>query len=355
MIDKFNIDGHKLIYHPERTNDWLKHKNIPPIYAEISPIGSCNHRCTFCGLDFTGYQNHKLDTELLKERLTELSINGLKSVMYAGEGEPLLHPDIAHIITHTKISGIDVALTTNGVKLYPTLSKKILPYMSWIKVSINAGTEETYSKIHNCQPSDFQKVVDNMEYAAKVKKENNLNVTLGMQTLLLPENATEITYLAQIAKEIGMDYLVVKPYSQHLMSSNEKYKNIKYEDYSKLKTFLERFNTDTFNVIFRENTMENWDNKNHSYKKCYSLPFWSYIDAEGNVWGCSCFLGDEKFLYGNINDETFMQIWNGEKRKESLKYTSNLDISQCRVNCRMNKVNEYLWNLKNPVEHVNFI
>ena len=31
------------------------------------------------------------------------------------------------------------------------------------------------------------------------------------------------------------------------------------------------------------------------------------------------------------------------------------DTCQCRVNCRMDEVNRYLWSLENPPGHVNFI
>ena len=96
-MDKFRIDSHKLIYHIPRVNDWLSGKNIYPIYMEISPAGSCNHRCTYCALDFMEYQKRFLDTEVLKKRLIEMGRLGLKSVMFAGEGEPFLHKDIADI------------------------------------------------------------------------------------------------------------------------------------------------------------------------------------------------------------------------------------------------------------------
>lgn len=355
-MDKFKIDSHKLIYHVSRVSDWLQGKNVYPIYLEISPSGSCNHRCTYCALDFMEYQPRFLDTAILKKRITEMGSLGVKSIMYAGEGEPLLHKDISSIIRHTKKSGIDVAITTNGVLLNRGLINDTLDSISWIKVSINGATRKTYSHIHRCRPDDFDKVIENMSYAAGIRKQKGYDCVLGMQLLLLPENSKEVEVLAKIARGIGLDYLVVKPYSQHPFSKTTRYKNIKYDKYLKLALWLRSLNTDKFNVVFRLNTMKKWDNGLRNYKHCYALPFWSYIDAGGNLWGCSAYLGKKEFLGGNIKKSTFRQICNSPKRIKMIKMTDQeLCTKNCRVNCRMDEVNRYLWELKNPPEHVNFI
>ena len=211
------------MYHIPRVNDWLEGKNIYPIYIEVSPAGACNHRCTFCGVDFMGYQARSLKKDLFKNRLKEMGELGIKSIMYAGEGEPFLHRDMAELTRHTKESGIDASFTTNGTLLKPETSEKILAYTSWIKVSINAGIKETYSKIHKTKEQDFDRVLDNLKYAEKIRKENNYKCVLGMQMVLLPENCEETKILAQIARDIGMDYLVVKPYSQHTQGVSKQY------------------------------------------------------------------------------------------------------------------------------------
>ena len=51
-MDKYRIDSHKLIYHVDRVHAWQQGENVYPIYMEISPAGTCNHRCTFCALDY---------------------------------------------------------------------------------------------------------------------------------------------------------------------------------------------------------------------------------------------------------------------------------------------------------------
>lgn len=354
MTDKFRIDSHKLMFHVKRVSDWLDHKLIYPIYIEISPAGICNHRCIFCSEDFMGYQKRYLDTGMLKERVQEMGRLGVKSIMYAGEGEPFLHKDLADLIVHTQKSGVDIAITTNGVLMKPAVSDKILALTEWIKVSCNAGTPETYSQIHQTKAGDFDRVMANLEYAVNARNSRGHRCTLGMQILLLPENDTEVELLAKSAKDIGLDYFVVKPYTHHAKNIH-KY-DIEYSRYRRLADRLEKLNTEDFNITLRARAMQKWDSKERTYHRCRALPFWSYIDAGGNVWGCSAHLQDDRFIYGNIYSQSFKDIWEGEKRLQSVRWVeAELDIKSCKLNCRMDEINRYLWDLKNPPEHVNFI
>jgi radical SAM protein with 4Fe4S-binding SPASM domain len=283
--------------------------------------------------------------------------HGVKSVMFAGEGEPLLFKDLDLIVEHCTYVGIDTSLTTNFVPLNKKAIERCVTNCSWIKVSLNAGTAKSYAQIHQTKEIDFERVMSNLKHALEYRKEHNLQCTLGVQMLLLPENRDEAKLLAQKVKKLGADYLVIKPYSQHLSSNTHKYENIDYSKMLDVEEELKEFNDENFSVVFRANTIKKHIEQEQSYGTCHSTPFfWGYIAADGNVFGCSAYLGKDEFCYGNVYDESFSTIWEGDKRRTSYNYVQNeLDIKNCRVNCRMDEVNRYLWRLKNPEAHDNFI
>ena len=354
-MDRFRIDSHKLVFHAERVNEWLKGRLVCPIYLEIAPSGGCNHRCIFCAVDYLKYKPIFINSGILIKRIKEASRLGVKSIMYAGEGEPLLHKDIAKIIKETKGAGIDVSITTNGVLLNKDISEGILKYLSWIRISLNAGTPLTYSRVHRCHKEDLQRVLNNLKEAAYIKKRSGLKTTIGVQFLLIPQNAQEVVLLAKKVKNIGLDYFIVKPYSQHPFSSSRIDKRFKYEDYFGLEEDLRKMENEDFQIIFRDHAMMRLAVAKE-YRNCLGAPFWAYIDAKGDVYACSAFLGKKTFCFGNIYEDNFKTTMNGNRRKIVIKMISEkLNVGKCRQACRLDKINSYLWQLKHPGPHVNFI
>ena len=55
-----------------------------------------------------------LETNLIKTRLVEMKEMGAKGISFTGGGESMLHPNFIEILQHTKDTGFDVGLITNG-------------------------------------------------------------------------------------------------------------------------------------------------------------------------------------------------------------------------------------------------
>lgn len=353
MGDKIRMDSHKLIYHPERVARWMNGENIYPIELEIGLTNACNHRCMFCAVDYTGYQPTMMDAEMLKRNITAFAEKGVKSIIYAGEGEPLLNKSAVDIINFTKKNGVDAAMSTNGVLLTPEVSRECLASLTWIRFSTAAITDASYEKIHQCRKGDLQIVLNNMQEAVRVKREQKASTTIGVQLLLLPENKNEVVSMAKELRKIGVDYFTVKPFSQHPQSGN--ILQVDYQEMLDVENELKEIATEDYKIYFRAHSMEKLICK-RDYTQCLALPFMVYIDAKGNLWPCIVFMGKDELSYGNLYEESFEEIWEGDKRKRLMDYFSKLDLEKnCRELCRLDEMNKYLTELKNPGEHVNFI
>lgn len=353
-MDDWSIDSHKLHLHPARVAQWLeadtweKASKVYPIYWEITTSAACNHRCSFCSVDAIGYPAILFDAEVLIERMIEAHRLGVKSVMFAGTGEPLLHKKISEITEAAVGTGLDAAFTTNGVLLDRLEPVELC---TWIKISMNAGTSETYAKVHKTKESDWDKVWSGIKGAIRRKGD----CTIGVQCVVLPENVYEMRELASLCVDAGVDYLVLKPYSQGTFSITHQYEGT---DYKAMRSYLEGvkdFDTPTFKVVYRSNAMEQEISAKHHYDKCRATPFfWTYAMADGRLFTCSAHLLDERFCIGNLNEQSFQELWEGEGRRKQWELMKTFNIKQCRLNCRMDKPNRYLADFSRT-QHVNFI
>lgn len=353
MATNIRMDSHKLIYHPDRVAEWRRGENIYPIEIEISPSGACNHRCVFCAVDYIGYQPDYLNRDTILRDIRHMSQKGLKSVICSGEGEPLLNRDMPEIANGIKAAGVDVAMSTNGALFTKEKLQDCLGAFTWVRYSIAAMEEETYDRIQRGKPGDLSRVKENLEEAVRIKRDRGYRTTLGVQCLLLTDNLEQLPNMAKQLQSIGVDYLTVKPYSQHLHSEN--HFQVDYQALLEMEKELVQYETEDFHIFFRANTMKKMHLKKE-YPVCLGLPFMTHIDAKGNVWPCVAHIGTETFCYGNIYENTFEEIWEGDQRRQAVERLHSLDINQvCREACRLDEINKYLNELKHPGDHVNFI
>ena len=379
------IESPKVIYHQDWIRRWRKDPfSVPPIYIEISPIGWCNHRCTICAPEMLGYPKIRLDADLLSRLLSEIRRMreedpdglGVKSIQYAGEGEPTLHKDLARIFRDTRKAGIDVGMLTNGTGLTEKLSREIIPLVNgYIQISINAGKPASYAKIHRAPLKHWDLVWRNLDRVIKIRRELGAieceigaNMTVIVKEVadcqrggaIVPANWWEMESLVQKARDCGLDYVSFKPYSQHPYSEETaklygdmSYKNVIIEILEIADYLAEHYSSNSFKVIFRSSRFKDYVSEERGYNICRATPnIWSYIQSDGAWLSCSSFWTDKRFHLGNIKNQSFKEIWYGEKRKDHLKFIlEKLDITECRKTCHPDKENRFLNRIVNVPDY----
>ena len=353
-MSDLRLDSHKLIFHPTAVSNWLSGKDIYPISVEVGLTNLCNHRCTFCAVDYSDYRGVFLDKDIILKTLETLSKKGTKSVIFSGEGEPFLHKNAAEIITATKGFGLDVAVSTNGVLFTKAIAEQCLSSLTWIRFSVSAAAPELYAKIHRTKEADFDIALKNIENASKIKKRDKLGTTIGVQLLLLPENMSHAVPLAKMLKDIGADYFTVKPYSKHPGSINDSRPDYTQFDSEtkEIEAQLKMLQSDSFKVYFRSNQLKQLS-YDRPYTSCYGLAFMTHIDSTGSVIPCIMHFGNASYHFGNLYENDIETIW--EQRHKVVDKINETKLKRCREVCRLNEMNLYLNELKNPGGHVNFV
>jgi len=346
------LDNHKLLYHLDILNAWTKGKDFYPIYVGLSPSSCCNFKCCFCAYSYLPKKSVFLTKAVVHKALKEFKEMGVKAIFYSGEGEPFMNKSLPEMIVDTYENSIDAAVNTNGLLLTKSIAKNIVDKLTFIRFSVNAGDSASYKNIHGCNKNVFEIVMNNIADVVKFRNEKKAKTTIGIQSLLLKENINTMINLARILKKIKVDYLAIKPFLKHPdIDFNDDVDICEYETIMKR---LESISTKTFKVIIRRNAFNR--NKARNYEHCLSVPFMAEIDSSGDIYPCGPYLGHSEFVYGNIYKNSFKEIWNSEKCREVKDYIiTKLDVSKCMPNCRNDAVNRFLWQLKNPPEHINFI
>lgn len=365
------IESTKIAFEPQWIRRWDENPfSVPPVYLELSPAGACNHRCTFCAPEILGYKTTYLNADILAERFYEMAELreadpdklGVRNFHIAGEGEPLLHPRLDRICESARAAGIDIGVFTNGVPMTKKRLIGILPFINlYFQASINAATPDHYAAIHQTDAIDFNRVWINLRNVVKIKKDLGsscaigANMTILMKSAclsdgtLIPPNFGDAEALTIMARDAGLDYVSFKPYSQHPYSSEtmKLYGDIDYTPFFDIigetnDMLREKYETDDFKVIFRVNRFKEY-NEERGYNRCMATPtLWGYIQSNGTFISCSAHWTNPLFHLGNINTQTFKEIWFGERRRWLLKYMEDFDISVCRKGCQPDQDNKFL-------------
>ncbi len=352
------IDSHKITYHPAQLQDVINGKLIAPIYMEVSPSSCCNHACIFCGDDYRRAGSTLIDTEILLKALVDLSRNGTKAVCFAGDGEPLKHPELSKI-AGTSAGFLECSMSTNGELGTKEFWEKAVWYLDWIRFSIDAGTNDTFYQVH--RSDEFDTVIQNVKWAVlakkmgraaevpKLQKGYGVYAVAGIypacdievQFVYLPENKYDLPSFLELFLDIGVDYLIIKPYSYAPNSLNQKKVLYSKTDIDFISATIATFNSEK--ILFRKGSFLSANDPPRT-EYCYALPFWGYITAQGDFYACSTFIGNDKFLCGNIYKDSIDEILFGERRWNAVEYAkTELDCkSLCRSNCRMARINEHI-------------
>lgn len=159
-----------------------------------------------------------LSFSIFKQVADEMSSWPKTSVMRSvADGEPLLNPKAIKMIAYAKKRGVRVALTTNGLVIHQKMALDLLKTnVDVIDVSIDAATEETYSKVRRSRSgvSFYSTVEKNIRNLIRLKKEKfpSGETKIMVNMIDQPLAHKEIQLFINKWKRFGADVVLIRPF-----------------------------------------------------------------------------------------------------------------------------------------------
>lgn len=374
MAKRFILDGSKLLYHADRVNAWLRGERIAPVTIDCALTTQCSYRCVYCYGKMQAINKFpSLDRQVIMDFLDDAAEIGVKAVSFVSDGESTCNPHLKEAIIRGKNNGLDMALGTNGFMLRDEDLPEILPCLTYLRFNISAGERDEYAYIHGCSVFAYDKVIETIKKAVRIKQDKGLPVTIGLQMVLMPDfrggGREQVIPLTKLGKELGVDYLVIK----HCSDDENHTLGIDYEKYDQMVDLLkeaESFSTESYQVTAKWSKIMSHGKK--CYKQCYGAPFILQLSGSGLVAPCGMFFNEryKKYHIGNIKEKRFKDIWKSERYWEVMNSLASeaFDAGKdCGTLCLQHKTNEILWGLKEKqvtqvepgklpeIQHKNFI
>lgn len=292
----------------------------------------CNARCTMCNR----YKAPSKPDE-------EISIDTIKKLpkMYFTNitgGEPFIREDLSDIVRELYKKSDRIVISTNGfftdriIKLceeFPNVG---------IRISIE-GLEETNNKIRGLQDG-FNRGYSTLKKLVEMKHPD-----VGFGMTVQDTNAKDLVALYDLANELDMEFATASLHNSfyfveakniihdRLMVAKEfeKLINKLLESNSPKKWFRAYFNHGLINYIFGQKRLLPCDMAFDTF----------FIDPYGDVMPCNG--TKEKEVMGNLNNQTWDELWNSKQAENVRKKVRHCDRQCWMIGSVSPAMHKYIW------------
>lgn len=341
------LDGTKLAWHQDRVAAWQNGERIAPITIDCALSSNCTYACKYCYGKLQCMEEKYLPHDVVIQLLDDAADMGVKAVSFVSDGESTCSPYLYEAIRYGHAKGLDMALGTNGYLLQDSELASILPCLTYVRFNISSGTVAGYCHIHGVGEKCYYKVLQSIKNAVALKKKHGLAVTIGLQMVLMPQYAEEIMPLAQLGKDLGVDYLVIK----HCSDDEHGSLGVQYDAYAPLEALLHRAEAlSTKEYLVKAKWSKIMSGGKRCYTKCFGPQFILQMSGTGLVAPCGMFFNKKykQFHIGNITQTSLKSLWQSSRWQEVMdSITANTFDARtdCGTLCLQHKANEVLWDI----------
>lgn len=335
----------KAAWHVERIQQLREGQDIAPVHVQLILSDLCNQNCHFCAYrmeggftskHFGGNPSRFIPTAKAKEILDDCAELGVKAIEFTGGGEPTVHKDWSEVIGHAQSLGLKTALVTNGVRLKPG---PVLSRLTWLRVSLDAGTPETYERVRESKA--WPQVMRNLKMVGELN-----GPYVGVGFVVTRENWRELPAACAIAKDAGIPYVRVS--AMFSEAGADYYKGLS-DAIDEVRAEARRLEDSTFKLVdFFGDRIGDLKQAAPDYSFCGYQQFVTYIGGDQKIYRCCTTSYTKHGEVGDLSSQRFSDWFKTTSRRD-------FDARTCKV-CQYNNVNKTVrFLLDEAPPHVDFV
>ncbi len=294
--------------------EWNKAANedyLPkhPLHVDIELSDACNLKCEMCAHGIGTVKNvGHMDKDTVIKLIDEAASVGAYSIKFNWRGEATLNSILPEAIKYAKTKGIlEVSINTNGLpKDQNILIESAKNGIDRFIFSVDGNSSKTYEAIRI--KGDYNKLLANIFEVLDWKKQNNSTKPfIRVQMVRSNKNAHEV--------------------EDFINFWQDKVDDVRISD------VMDRGQGEGLSV---------GDQITVGRRRC-PQPFQRLVvGRDGRVSPC-CADWNQKYIVGDTNKESLMEIWNGKKMNAMRKVQNEIDLDKIDI-CKNCYVKEsFLW------------
>jgi cyclic pyranopterin phosphate synthase len=362
----------KIIANSDRVLSFLQGENPAPVLVEIDPSNACNHGCYFCISSYIHLPESKhletfdrsiMSKKILLDLCQELIDMKVRAINWTGGGEPTINPAFKEALQLIGTSDIKMGIFTNGTLLDKwDLFETMVDTMTWVRFSIDAGTEETYNSVRRARDGqDWNRMLANLSTLIETNKRKGKKIDIGVGFVITPDTYTEIVDFAKVFAEYDVDYCQFKPevVNREREDGVQREQDFWYNEVDPLlqeaKAILgDKFQINGYKLSDLEEDPEFFG---RTYKKCLGSQVQPCIGADGEVYVCTNHRGYKQYSYGSLKEQSFSDIWgNIQKKQEVMHLIEEKEcFSNCTQLCKPHESNKAVWEIYNNMGNEEYL
>jgi radical SAM protein with 4Fe4S-binding SPASM domain len=298
----------------------------------------CNLGCRMCNLRDKEHRLNEIDPDLF-DKISHEVFPYAHTVFLSCGREPLLAKDFEHYLKKTIETGVPkIELITNGMLLNQSVSKLLVEnQVHRVSISLDSPDGKILAGLR--PGSDISVILNNVRFLQSIRQRKSSNYPIIRFNLVLQkQNYRDLIRYLDLGYRLGIDEFKF----QHLIVFNDEIEqeslfNLKEETNNQLeRAFKHAFDLGLKLEIpsyftIKPAAPESYPPAAEPPGPACNAPWTSIIfEPDGRVIPC-CSL--DMFAMGNIKDEHFLEIWNGNLYRMLRRSLLQSENEFCVKNC----------------------